>query len=145
MSIFIGKGYSNIDLKQTLDKYVMYKFIIMKQTLHAIEVSFQNYHPSKTLADIEGGGGLRVCNPPFQISKIKERNKTKQKMKTILLKRKKKELHVCLVFMCTCVDTCINKHFSFKIFLLKPPLKIFMDPRLKNLLFLSGWSFSMPL
>ena len=95
----------------------MYKFIIMKQTLHAIEVSFQNYHPSKTLADIEGGGGLRVCNPPFQISKIKERNKTKQKMKTILLKRKKKELHVCLVFMCT----RINKHVSFKIFLLTPP------------------------
>ena len=30
-------------------------------------------------------------------------------------------MHVCLILMCTRVDTCINKHFSFKIFLLTPP------------------------
>ena len=64
-------------------------------------------------------GGLRGLKPPFQISKIKESKKTK----TILLKSKKKEIGACLsIFMCTRVDTCINKskHFSFKIFLLKP-------------------------
>ena len=36
-----------------------------------------------TLADLEGeggGGGYGGCNPPFQISKIKESNKTKQKI-----------------------------------------------------------------
>ena len=39
-------------------------------------------------------------------------------------------MHVCLVFMCTRVDTCTNKHFSFKIFLLNPPFEKFLDPRL---------------
>ena len=35
--------------------------------------------------------------------------------------------------MCTRVDTCINKHFSFKIFLLTPPpFEKFLDPRLNR-------------
>ena len=42
----------------------------MKQTLHAIEVSFQNYHPSKRLADLEGGGGgYGFATPPFKFQK----------------------------------------------------------------------------
>ena len=68
------------------------------------------------------------CILPVQISKIKESNKTKQYS---LEGRREKELHVCLVFMCTRVDTCINKHFSFKISRLNPPpLLKFLDPRL---------------
>ena len=36
--------------------------------------------------------------------------------------------------MCTRVDTCINKHFSFKIFLLNPPpLEKILDPRLQQI------------
>ena len=46
---------------------------------------------------------------------------------------RKKELHVCLVFMCTRVDMWINKHFSFKIFLLNPLFEKFLDPRLRML------------
>ena len=42
-------------------------------------------------------------------------------------------MHVCLVFMCTRVDMCINKHFSFKIFLLKPLFEKFLDLRLYQL------------
>ena len=80
-----------------------------------------------TLADLEGGV-TRVAPPPFQISKIKESNKTKQKIKdNPLEKEREKELHVCLVFMCARVDTCFNKHFSFKIFPPTPP-----PPPLKN-------------
>ena len=30
--------------------------------------------------------------------------------------------------MCKRVDTCINKHFSFKIFLLNLPFEKFLDP-----------------
>ena len=61
------------------------------------------------LADLEGG----CCNPPFQISKIKESNKTRQKIEDNPLE---KELHVCLVVVCTRVNTCINKHISFSFY-----------------------------
>ena len=80
------------------------------------------------LADLEGGGlrGLQPL-PPFQISKIKESNKTKQKKrkekkKTILLKRKKRERVTCLssFYVCTC-----RYSVSINIFLLNPPLKMF--------------------
>ena len=37
------------------------------------------------------------------------------------MKGKKRETVACfVVFLCICVDTCINKHFSFKIYLLNP-------------------------
>ena len=65
----------------------------MKQTLHAIEFSIQNYHPANTLADLKGEGftGLQPP-PPLQISKIKEDKKKKQKKKKkIHLKRKKRK------------------------------------------------------
>ena len=67
-----------------------------------------------TLADLEGGlrgGGLQPP-PPFKFQKKKREKKQKKKKKKTLLKMKNREkLHVCLVFMCTRVDTCINKHF----------------------------------
>ena len=65
------------------------------------------------------GGGYGGCNPPFKFQKKKRVIKQNKKIR-------EKELHVCLVFMCTRVGTCINKHFSFKIFLLNP------HPSLKN-------------
>ena len=40
------------------------------------------------------------------------------------------ELHVWLVFMCSRVDTCINKQFSLKFFLLQPLFEKLLDPRL---------------
>ena len=71
---------------------------------------------------------------PFQISKIKESNKTKQKIEdNPLEKEREEELQVCLVFMCARVDTCFNKHFSLKLFLLNPTpptFDKFLDPRL---------------
>ena len=59
--------------------------------------------------------------------------KQSKKWKTILSSwkgKREKEFHVCLVFMCTRIETCINKHFSFKIFLLNPSFEKFLDPRL---------------
>ena len=51
----------------------------------------------------EGEGGYGGCNPPpFQISKIKESNKAKQKIEYNWKGRREKGLYVCLVFMCTC-------------------------------------------
>ena len=46
-----------------------------------------------------GGGWFTgvATPPPFQISKTKESNKTKQKIEDNPLE---KELHVCLVFLC---------------------------------------------
>ena len=77
------------------------------------------------LADLEGGKGDA---PPFQISKIKKSNKTKQKIEDNHLEMEKER---CLVFMCARVDTCINKPFSSKIFLINPlPFEKFLDPRL---------------
>ena len=75
------------------------------------------------------GRGYGVApHPPFQISKIKEsNNKAKNRRESSWKGRKEKEFHVCLVFMCTRVDTCIKKHFFFKIFPLNPP-----PPLLKN-------------
>ena len=81
----------------------------------------------KPFADLEGGYG--GCNPPFQISKINKANKNRRQ--SSWKRKREKELHVCLVFMCTRVEMCINKHFSFKIFLLNPPpFEKFLDPRL---------------
>ena len=76
-----------------------------------------------------------IANHIQNILKKKESNKTKQKKKTVLLKRKKRERVACLYsfYVYTRVDTCNNKHFSFKIFLFTPlpPLKNFsVDPRL---------------
>ena len=42
---------------------------------------------SSSLADLEGGGMLRGLNTPFQISKIKESNKTKQKIEDNTLEK----------------------------------------------------------
>ena len=43
---------------------------------------------SSSLADLEGRGGvLRGLNTPFQISKIKESNKTKQKIEDNTLEK----------------------------------------------------------
>ena len=48
-----------------------------------------------TLADLDGGGGLRGLQPPFQISKIKKSNKTKQKIEDNPLE-KEKERKSCM-------------------------------------------------
>ena len=43
-------------------------------------MSLQRAKSEATLVDLEGGGGLRGLQPLFQISKIKESNKTKHKI-----------------------------------------------------------------
>ena len=65
---------------------------------------------------------------PLQISNIKESNKTKQKIEDNPLENEeeRKSCMFYLVFMCACVDTCIDKHFFFKKFL---------DPRLQAIKF----------
>ena len=84
---------------------------------------------------IGGSIGGRVTGVIFE---IKESNKTKQKIEDNSLEKEGEEkLHFCLFFfVCTRVDTCKNKHFSFKIFLLNPspPFEKFMDPRLSSVL-----------
>ena len=88
------------------------------------------------LADLVVGGGVTsVATPLSYFEKKREKNKAKNRRQSSW-KRREKELHICLVFMCTRVDTCINKHFSFKFFLLKPPFEKIMDPRLS----LISWS-----
>ena len=42
--------------------------------------------------------------------------------------------------MCTHIDTCISKHFSFKMFLLNPLFEKFLDPRLIRVLGTHGHS-----
>ena len=44
--------------------------------------------------------------------------------------KRDKELHVCLVFMCTRVDTCIKNIFLSKFSSYTPPFEKFLDPRL---------------
>ena len=82
---------------------------------------------------------MGCCTPPLQISKIKESNKRKHKKNTqsSWKGRREKELHVCLVFMCTRVDTYILTNTFLQNFLSKfssstppPPFKNFLDLRL---------------
>ena len=58
-------------------------------------VNFFSYQD--TLADLEGGGGYGGCHPPppFQISKTKESNKTKQKIEDNPLE-KEEERNSCM-------------------------------------------------
>ena len=82
------------------------------------------------MADLEGG--LRGLHPPpFQISKIKERNKTNKKIRrqSSWKGKKEKKLKVCLVFMCTRVDLTpfFFQHFHPQP---PPPFEKFLDPRL---------------
>ena len=58
---------------------------------------------------------MEVATPPPPLKfQIKESNKTKQKIEENPLENDKEGKHVCLVFMCSCVNTCINKHFISK-------------------------------
>ena len=62
--------------------------------MHAMyRYAYMCTHP---LADLElGGGGLRALQPPFQMSKIKESNKTEQKIEDNPLE-KEEERKSCL-------------------------------------------------
>ena len=84
---------------------------------------------------IGGSIGGRVTGVIF---KIKESNKTKQKIEDNPLEKEEERNSNMFVyfFLCTRVVTCINKHFSFKIFLLNPspPFEKFLDPRLSSFL-----------
>ena len=67
--------------------------------------------------------GYGGCNHPFQISKIKESNKTKQNIEGNPLEKEEERKSCMFVFMCTRVDTCISNHYSFKISSSTPTLK----------------------
>ena len=69
----------------------------------------------------------RLHPPPFQISKIKERNKTKQKVEDNPLE-KEEERKSCMFVQFLCVHAFIHVStniFLSKFFLLNPPLKNF--------------------
>ena len=78
-------------------------------------------------------GGLRELQPPFQISKIKDINKTKQKIEDNPLE-KEEERKSCMFVYFWCVHALIR--VSTNIFLSKffsstpPPFKKILDPRL---------------
>ena len=65
------------------------------------------------LADLEGGYG--GGKPPFKFQNQKRVIKqSKNRRQSSWKGRRENEFHVSLVFMCTRVVTCINKHFLSK-------------------------------
>ena len=90
------------------------------------------------ILDIGGSRkGLRGLQPPLSnFKEIKEKNKTKQKIEDNPLE-KEEERKSYIFFMCTRVDTCINKHFPPHP--PPPPFEQFLDPRLLDNVILCFW------